>query len=440
MNDEHPCESMTHIALETARGLRLAACEVKVEQRKTRAVTWERQSGGQPTPMEPRNRTVMHVRVFQSSGKCGFASGATNTAASVHKLVNLAAERSRDPDAAVASGPAERFAPRDKGLGLFDRRNPQLTDEARVAAVDENVEGARSVSGAEPQSFHYSEELIHRRVVNSIGVDQYERSTNYRLTGRVQFGEHTVEQAVHSRHFADVASLPLGADIANQVARYTDVHQHPAGPTLVVIEPRVIAKIMTAAIPAFDRRLVDAGKSFLHVGQRIGSEKLHMVDDALQFGGVQTRSFDDRGVPALDLPLIREGQVGALYMSVEDAHDQDARPSGHEHSEKLWPGNLLLRSGTRSRNMIFPELGEFVILDELSAPSGSWYNLRKGTLNLTGQYFASNAGSAPTYIGVRTIRTTFQDLWRGIQEVGNDQQRHGFVDVSTWVVDGLTLD
>ena len=165
-----------------------------------------------------------------------------------------------------------------------------------------------------------------------------------------------------------------------------------------------------------------------------------MVDDALQFGGVQTRSFDDRGVPALDLPLIREGKVGALYMSVEDAHELDSRPSGHEHSDTLWPGNLLLRPGTRSRNMMFPELGEFVILDQLVVHGSSWINIRKGTLTLTGHYFSSDAGSTPTYIGVRTIRTKLRDLWSGIQEVGNDQQRHGFVDVSTWVVDGMSLD
>ena len=90
--------------------------------------------------------------------------------------------------------------------------------------------------------------------------------------------------------------------------------------------------------------------------------------------------------------------------------------------------------------MMFPELGEFIILDELVGQGSSWFNLRKGTLTLTGHYFSSDSGSKPAYIGVRTIRTKFRDLWSGIQEVGNDQQRHGFVDVSTWVVDGLSLD
>ena len=90
--------------------------------------------------------------------------------------------------------------------------------------------------------------------------------------------------------------------------------------------------------------------------------------------------------------------------------------------------------------MMFPELGEFVILDQLVVHGSSWINIRKGTLALTGHYFSSDAGSTPTYIGVRTIRTKLRDLWSGIQEVGNDQQRHGFVDVSTWVVDGMSLD
>ena len=312
-----------------------------VEQRSTCKVGWEKQAGPDiSVAADPKVRTVMAVRVYQSNGRYGSASGIASSEAAVRKLVGSAAERSRNVEAAVGYGPADRYALQDKGLGLFDRRHPQLTEDARVDVLKENIEGARSVSGAEPLGFHYLEEVVHRRVVSSGGLGQYERSTNYTLTGRVQHGEHMVGQSVYSRHFADVASLPLGADIANQVVRYAQPSDHPSGPTVLVIEPRVVAKIMEAVVPAFDRRLVDAGKSFLHDGQRIGSQKLHMVDDALQFGGVQTRSFDDRGVPALDLPLIREGEVGALYMSVEDAHEHDARPSGHEHNDKLWPGKF----------------------------------------------------------------------------------------------------
>ena len=438
MSDTHPCQSLTSLALDYARSLSCAAIEVAVEKRDTRVATWERDAGA--VSREPVEKTNMTILAYLRGGRCGRASGGVGTDASVRRMVDLAVERAGAATASATAGPAARYPQNDQGLGLFDRRQRQLTDETRESVVNENLDDIHAHAGVEALSFQYEEELVHRRIVNSGGLEQDEVSTRYSLLGRVKHKEHVIEQCVQSRHFADVASLPLGADMAAQILRYSSPKTRDAGPVLVVIEPRVIAKLMSAVAPAFDRGWVEAGKSFIREGRRVGSEKLHMVDDALQFGGLQSRAFDDRGVPALDLPLIREGVVGALYMTVEQARVQDARPSGHEGSTALWPGNLLLRCGTRSRNMIFPELGEFVLLDDLVVDEQPWFNLKSGSLKLKGHFFESHSGSKPEYIGVRTIRTTFTDLWSSIQEIANDQQRFGFVDVSTWIVDGLTLD
>jgi len=440
VSDNHPCESFASAALAYARTLACAAVEVMVEQRTTRISSWESAAVLSAVTLAPQEKISMTVCAYRASGLSGRASGAVATEGAVRKLVDLALKRAGEATPNEYAGPASRYPQVEQGLGLYDRRQPQLTDEAREDVVNSNIEDVRSVSGVEPLGFRYTEQVLHRRVLNSVGLDQFERSSRYTLWAQVKHDGNVIEQSVHSRHFADVASLPLGADLAKQVARYADPQDHEGGPVLLVLEPRAIAKLMAVVTTAFDRRLVEAGKSFLRDGRRVGSEKLHMVDDARQFGGLQSRGFDDRGVPALDLPLIREGVVGALYMTVEDARFHDARPSGHEASTSLWPGNLLLRCGTRSRNMMFPELGEFVILDALVGDDQSWFNIKTGALRLTGHFFSSDSGSEPSYIGVRTIRTTFPELWSGIQEIGNDQQRFGFVDVSTWIVDGLSLE
>ena len=228
---------------------------------------------------------------------------------------------------------------------MFDRRQANIEDADREEAVNENIEDARSIAGVEPIAFRYTEVLRDRAVQASIGPQAAEQSTHYTLTGKVGNGEHVVEQSVQSRLFADVASLPLGADLANQVLRYRAPADRPEQPLPIVIDPRVIARIMAAALPAFDRRLIDEGKSFLTEGRRVGSEKLHAIDDARMPGGFCSRAFDARGVPSLDLPIIREGVVGALYQDTELARELNSRPSGHEGTDGCWPGNLVLRAG-----------------------------------------------------------------------------------------------
>ena len=88
--------------------------------------------------------------------------------------------------------------------------------------------------------------------------------------------------------------------------------------------------------------------------------------------------------------------------------------------------------------MIFPELGPFLLLDDLNV-SGRWFDLQTGKLRLKGHFFAGTSAEDLQYVGLHKLTTTFVDLWSGIQEVANDQQRFGAIDVSTWVVDGLKV-
>ena len=438
MSDNPTSEELAAAAVAHGATLGLAAIEAHAESTITHAVTWESAAVLSAVSLPAQKRGRMWIRVYAGDGRVVAANGAVQTLAAAKALVGKAQEKLDSAERTPYAGPPERYEISGAGLGVFDRRQANIEDADREEAVNENIEDARSIAGVEPIAFRYTEVLRDRAVQASIGPQAAEQSTHYTLTGKVGNGEHVVEQSVQSRLFADVASLPLGADLANQVLRYRAPADLPEQPRPIVIDPRVVARIMAAALPAFDRRLIDEGKSFLTEGRRIGSEKLHAIDDARMPGGFCSRAFDARGVPSLDLPIIREGVVGALYQDTELARELNSRPSGHEGPDGCWPGNLVLRAGTRSRNMIFPELGPFLLLDDLNV-SGRWFDLQTGKLRLKGHFFAGTSAEDLQYVGLHKLTTTFVDLWSGIQEVANDQQRFGAIDVSTWVVDGLKV-
>ena len=419
----------------------LSAIEVHVDQAIHREVEWSEASSVGVLTAPAKETVTADIRIYSSIGQVGAASGSMGGLAAVERLVQKAIDAATAAPGNPHAGPADQYEQSSIGLGLLDHRYESLDDEQREDAVNENLEDIRSFSGVEPKLFKYSESLHRRAFSSSTGLNRFEEASRFRLDGIVCSANSGIELAasVESRLFADAASLPLGADLAQQVSRYTDPHAPPAEACPIVIEPRVIARIMSAVVPAFDRRAVEAGVSFLSPGRQVGSDKLHLIDDGLVPGGLETRSFDFRGVPSLDIPLIREGAVGALYQSPELARARDGRPSGHEGRGGIWPGNLVLRAGTRSRNMVAPELGRYLILDDLTVSGRGWFNLKSGKLKLTGHMFSTAAGSDPLYIGVHSISTSFIDLWSGIREVMNDQKRFGSVDVSSWVVEGLSL-
>ena len=139
----------------------------------------------------------------------------------------------------------------------------------------------------------------------------------------------------------------------------------------------------------------------------------------------------------MSIPLIREGQGGSVYTDVARARATETRPTGHRRSDGTpWLGNLILRSGNRSRNMMFPEVGRFLMLDALAAPEVE-LDLKTGALSMEVHTFLAEEGARARYVGVQRFETDCITLWSAIQEIGSDQQRHGQVDVSTWVLSAL---
>ncbi len=441
MGDQRIYTEMAQAAVNHGRQIGLAALEVHLEHTKSQVVSWDCTASPPLCVMSPIERTIAEIRVYSSEGQVGKASGSAGSTASIEKLIGKAIESARTASGNPFAGPAAAYKQTDVGLGLLDRRMPQIDDEAREAIVTENVDVVAGLPGLEAENFRYTEVISSRTFCSSVGILKEEVGSLFRLEGRVRTadGEHSLAESVESRSFADVASIPLGADLGRKVKRFGTPAPLPEGERVVVIEPIVIAEFMGAVALAFDRTLVEAGGSFLSDGKRVGADKLHMIDDGLLSGAMQTRSFDHRGVPSLDLPLIREGAVGALYQSVEVARELDGRPSGHEGATGPWPGNLVLRSGTRSRNMIYPELGRYLLLDSRVDDRKVWFNLKTGKLRLKAHFFSGFAGEEPVYVGVHTIQTSFIELWSGIREIANDQRRFGSVDVSTWLVEGLRL-
>lgn len=440
MLENSPIETLAKEALSYARTQKASHAEIEMRHTHTRIVSWETSAIVGAVAMAPKERITATVRVYDADGRTGVATGSSVKRGSLNALVDQAVGQAKSSTPDSNFGPASRYESGEVGLGILDRRYERIDDESRLDVVNMNVQAANGVEGAEAAAFRYTEIRMCRTVCSTGGVSRTEDSTEYILVGSVRQkgADIAIEGTVRSRHFADVGSLPLGADLARRVVTYTDAGDLPEGSVPVVLEPRVIARIMEAVLPAFDRSLVTAGESFLSEGLQVGSDKLHMIDDSLRSGGAQSRAFDVRGVPGLDLPLIREGHVGALYQGVETARGMDSRPSGHEGLKGVWPGNLLLRSGVRSRNMMYPDLGTFLRIDDLTS-TGKWFDLRTGVLTLKGHFFCADGASECRYVGIRSIRTTFIDLWSAIREIGNDQQRFGMVDVSTWVVEGINV-
>jgi len=243
-----------------------------------------------------------------------------------------------------------------------------------------------------------------------------------------------------SRSFADVACRPLGIQLLRFLRALQTSAESPPSGCPIVLAPVVASELLPRLLEAFRFESVSAGRSFIsnRMGEHIAGERLHIVDDASRNGGPCSRAFDERGIPPRPVQLIREGLTSELYQGVDSARAHDARPSGHERSSgDLWPGNLIVRPGNRSRNMVFPDLGTFALVEGLARPGT--IDIETGNIRLPLHVFRASAGGAEGYVGEKTLNCNVVELLGAVTHLLSDHIREGFVDTPSWVLQGLSL-
>jgi predicted Zn-dependent protease len=353
--------------------------------------------------------------------------------ASVEKAVARAKKASPNP----LAGPAERMDISERGLGLNDPRYPRIDEEA----MDELIDLNRDNKGAPPSTHRlsYVDRKLFRFFLSSRDFYASSTSTFYklRLENTIPGTQTALWTLACGRAFSHVGSIPFGRELEGRMAALSSPCAAPSGPVHLVLPTRVMAWILDALAPAFDEGLVASKKSFVSKlpDGVLGARSVHVVDDPAASGGVRTRAFDDRGVPPVAVPIVREGVVGNWYHSVESARQWDIRPTGHVWQGKVRPSNLVLRPGNRSRTQMLSEIPVSVEIDHLR---GS-LDLRTGHLKAAGPALVLEKGKPIGSIREVHLDMPIQTLLCAVKEIASNQLRHRAVDSATVLTEPLDV-
>ena len=403
-------------------------------------------SSGRKGSIESQNATSIDlaIRVFNKDGQCGTVSGVVDSIGAGGALIDEAISKADAAAAEPQAGPCERYDASGRGLNILDPRHARLTDEGRREILSWNLNSCRGVSARiRPGEFTLEERENLRLYTSSLGIQRSENSTWYQIRGRAHHQGRPafpISGKLTSRQFSDVASRPLGAMLGRVLESAERAVKMPAKALPLVLEPEVVAEILLRMAPAFDAARIANQRSFLcgKINHAIAPSGLHVVDDASVPSGLNTRSFDDWGVPPVPVPLIQEGVFAGLYLDGRQARRRGVRPSGHMSAfGEIATGNLVARPGSRSRNMIFADLRQYLVATDLFEPMV--LDLETGALEMKVRLFVDSEDRARGRLGIHLIKTDVLTLLSQIKIIGSDQTRFGSVDVGTWVLDGVTL-
>ena len=328
-------------ALNTAQVKGASYADVRVVRRESQAITVK---NGKVEALTSRESLGFGVRVI-ASGAWGFASSSRLEPAEIDRVAAMAVSIAR-ASALVAGKPVELGPP---AVSVGSYRTPVRIDPFKVSLEDkiglllrasQAMQQVKGISVAEAgleirrenKTFASTEgSFVEQEVVETgcgleataVGQGEVQRRSYPSSVGR--------HMGTEGWEFVERYDLVSQAPrIANEAAALLSAKQCPSGVTAIILDATQLALQLHESCGhavELDRVLgteaAYAGTSFLTTdklgGFRYGSELVNVTADATLPGGLGTFGYDDEGVPAQSIPIVRGGIFVGYLTSRETA-------------------------------------------------------------------------------------------------------------------------
>ena len=191
-----------------------------------------------------------------------------------------------------------------------------------------------------------------------------------------------------------------------------------------VLHPDVVSSLIRAYIGHADAEEVQKHSSLFidKIGQKIASSKVTIEDKPLQ-KNVFARWFDDEGVATYNKPIIKNGVLQTYLYNLTTAAKAGVESTGNGYgggSKKGISSTFLsLKPGKKSQEELFQEVGNGVFITEVSGLHAG-LNPQSGNFSLQSTGFMIENGKKGKPLDLITVSGNLLDLFKNIQEVGND--------------------
>ena len=206
-------------------------------------------------------------------------------------------------------------------FGLYDAGFKDVDVDEKIAVangvfdeiVDERVISAMA-GVADTETYTY--------LIDSNGFEGEKRRTLYMSTAQVSVlgeGDERPEDYfyVNAQHWGCLQKEGIGVEALNRTIAKIGACRVESGVYDIVVDRRVASSVVSPLISAVRGEALHMKSSFLldKLGEKIGSEKLTIVDNPCQYGVSGARLFDNEGIALGRLPIVENGVLKNYYIS-----------------------------------------------------------------------------------------------------------------------------
>jgi PmbA protein len=209
-------------------------------------------------------------------------------------------------------------------------------------------------------------------------------------------------------------------------------HRIEAGHYTIVIEPRVVGKLLDPLIDVLFGAALYQKRSFLadRLGEVVASPLLTLTDEPQRYGAQGACLFDFEGVATATRDIFRDGVLCTYFFDTYYAHKLQTTPTFSG------PTVLSMTPGARSMQEMLRSQPRVLLLTGFN---GGNYNEVTGdySFGIEGQLYEQ--GEAVTAVSEMNMTGHLIDLWKHLVEVGNEQRQTATGFIPSLMFEGVKI-
>lgn len=366
----------------------------------------------------------------------------------IRSAVELAEITTEDPHAGLPE--PEELGSIDGDLQLYSDDIEQLQTEVKIETARRAEEAALSADPriANSEGAGFDTHIGRHIFANSRGFAGEYRSSycGFSCVPVAKDGESMERDYWESsaRRFDRLESPEaVGRKAAERALRRLNAVKVETQKVPVVFEPRTARSLLDNLFEAVHGMMIYRHESFLagKLGEKVGSERLTLIDDATMPGRFGSSPFDDEGVPSRCTVVMERGVLKSYLLNTYAARKLGMKTTGNASrgltgNAGIGHGNFYLEPGVQTPEQIIAEIPNGFYVTEL---------IGMGVNIVTGDYSRGAAGlwirngELAFAVSEVTIAANLQDMLMGIDAIGNDLEFRGSISAPTLRVGEMTV-
>ena len=384
---------------------------------------------------------------IEKNGKVGFSYGTLYSEKDVQDVINkaLANAEISDDKKLYLSVPikTEKIEYYDtfaaKQLSEEEKIYKAVEIEEKAYEKDQRVKTVRVAS--------FQETIIEKGIINSEGVNIYEKGTVYSSSIAVLASDEKDNQIAwnntFSRFFGELNIEEMVKEAVDNAVSLLGAKPIKSQKISVLFPPYAMSELLYQFFPMFSGESLLKGKTPLKEirGKEIFPENLVLVDNGRLHKGIGSFTYDDEGIPTQETVIIRDKKFHSFLHNISTAYKTGEKPTGNgKRSFKNLPEvgitNLYIQNSNNNiseylYNKTYLKVIELIGLHTANTITGDF------SVGATGILFVN--GEPVQSVKEVTLAGNFIDVLKNIKAIGNDLKFYGNIGSPSIFVDGLML-